>query len=62
MCLFNFQALKTAKEILSDADQVKKLKLLLEEASALLEINVGLFTTYFYEYFLFYFIFILFTR
>lgn len=32
--------MKTAKEILADAEQVKKLKLLLEEANALLEISV----------------------
>lgn len=35
-----FDAVKTAKEILADPDQVKKLKLLLEEADALLDINL----------------------
>jgi len=35
-----FDALKTAKETLSDPDQVKKIKLLLEEAAALLEMNL----------------------
>lgn len=35
-----FDALKTAKEVLGDADQVKRIKLLLEEADALLESNL----------------------
>ena len=41
-CAFSLtSALKTAKETLSDPDQVKRIKLLLEEADALLEMNVS---------------------